>query len=105
MVPPLDQPLLAQFPQYTDLPDLWQRSQWTIEQTITMTLGIDWNEDLPYDDPRNGQTAMEAAAVRYRYVLAQPIIAVAGERWIYCALCLSAARTIGDHDRWKLQSA
>jgi CubicO group peptidase (beta-lactamase class C family) len=49
-----------------------------------MTLGIDWNEDLPYDDPRNGQTAMEAAADRYRYVLAQPIVAVAGERWIYC---------------------
>jgi CubicO group peptidase (beta-lactamase class C family) len=84
MVPPLDQPLLAQFPQYADLPDLWQRRQWTIAQAITMTLGIDWNEDLPYDDPRNGQTAMEAAADRYRYVLAQPIVAVAGERWIYC---------------------
>jgi CubicO group peptidase (beta-lactamase class C family) len=84
MVPPLDQPLLAQFPQYTDLLDQWQRRQWTIAQAITMTLGIDWNEDLPYDDPRNGQTAMEAAADRYRYVLAQPIVAVAGERWIYC---------------------
>jgi CubicO group peptidase (beta-lactamase class C family) len=84
MVPSVDQPLLAQFPRYTDLPDLWQRRQWTIAQAITMSLGIDWNEDLPYDDPRNGQTAMEAAADRYRYVLAQPIVALAGERWIYC---------------------
>ena len=83
-VPPLNQPLLAQFPQYTDLPDLWQRRRWTVEHAITMTLGIDWNEDVSYDDPRNGQAAMEGAADRYRYVLEQPIVAVAGERWIYC---------------------
>jgi CubicO group peptidase (beta-lactamase class C family) len=82
-VPPLDTSLLAQFPQYTDLPDMWQRQRWTIKHAMTMTLGMDWNEDLSYDDPRNGQTAMEAAPDRYRYVLEQPIVAVAGERWIY----------------------
>jgi CubicO group peptidase (beta-lactamase class C family) len=82
-VPALDQPLLAQFPQYTDLPDMAQRRRWTIAQAITMTLGMDWNEDLSYDDPRNSQTAMEAAPDRYRYALEQPIVAVAGERWIY----------------------
>jgi CubicO group peptidase (beta-lactamase class C family) len=83
-VPSPDQPLLAQFPQYTDLPDLEQRGRWTIRQALTMTLGIDWNEDLSYDDPRNGQTAMEATVDRYRYVLERPIVAVAGERWNYC---------------------
>jgi CubicO group peptidase (beta-lactamase class C family) len=82
--PALDQPLLAQFPHYDDLPDMAQRRRWTIKHAITMTLGTDWNEDLSYADPRNGQTAMEAAADRYRYVLEQPIVAVAGERWIYC---------------------
>jgi CubicO group peptidase (beta-lactamase class C family) len=82
-VPPLDQPLLAQFP-YTDLPDMAQRRRWTIAHAITMTLGTDWNEELSYQDPRNGQTAMEAAPDRYRYVLEQPIVAVAGERWVYC---------------------
>jgi len=83
-VPPLDAPLLAQFPKYTDLPDMSQRERWTIRHAMTMTLGMDWNEDISYDDPRNGQTAMEAAPDRYRYVLEQPIVAVAGERWIYC---------------------
>jgi CubicO group peptidase (beta-lactamase class C family) len=83
-VPSPDQPLLAQFPQYTDLPDLEQRGRWTIRQALTMTLGIDWNEDLSYDDPRNGQTAMEAAVDRYRYVLERPIVGIAGERWNYC---------------------
>jgi CubicO group peptidase (beta-lactamase class C family) len=83
-VPPLDEPLLAQFPQYNDLPDLWQRRRWTVRHAITMTLGIDWNEDISYDDPRNGQTAMDRATDPYRYVLEQPIVAVAGDRWIYC---------------------
>jgi CubicO group peptidase (beta-lactamase class C family) len=82
-VPPLDQPLLAQFP-YTDLPDMAQRGRWTIAHAMTMTLGTDWDEELSYEDPRNGQTAMEAAPDRYRYVLEQPIVAPPGERWIYC---------------------
>jgi CubicO group peptidase (beta-lactamase class C family) len=81
--PAPDQPLLAQFP-YADLPDMWQRRRWTIAHAMTMTLGTDWNEDISYEDPRNGQTAMEAAPDRYRYILEQPIVAVAGERWIYC---------------------
>ena len=82
-VPALDQPLLAQFPQYTDLPDMAQRRRWTIAHAMTMTLGVDWNEEVSYQDPRNGQTAMEAAPDRYRYVLEQPIVAGPGERWIY----------------------
>ncbi len=43
-VPPLEELLLAQFPQYTDLPDLEERRSWTVRHAITMTLGIDWNE-------------------------------------------------------------
>jgi CubicO group peptidase (beta-lactamase class C family) len=62
-----------------------RRRGWTIAHAITMTLGTDWNEDISYEDPRNGQTAMERAPDRYRYVLEQPIAAVAGERWIYCS--------------------
>ena len=82
-VPALDQPLLAQFPQYNDLPDMAQRRGWTIKHAMTMTLGMDWDEEISYDDPRNGQTAMDAAPDCYRYALEQPIVAVAGERWIY----------------------
>src|ERR1044072_4737094 len=84
--PALDCPLLAQFPQCADLPDMAQRRRWTIRHAITMTLGLDWDEvELPYGDPRNGHTAMEAAPDLYRYVLEQPIVDVAGERWVYCS--------------------
>ena len=54
-VPSLDEPLLAQFPHTIDLPDLERRRRWTVRHAITMTLGIDWNEDVSYDDPRNGR--------------------------------------------------
>ncbi len=93
-VPPLEEPLLDAFPHYTDLPDLAQRRRWTVKHAITMTLGIDWNEDVSYEDPRNGQTAMDRAADPYRYVLEQPIVAVAGERWIYCGGATALIGTI-----------
>jgi hypothetical protein len=43
-VPPLDESLLAQFPHYTDLPDLEERRSWTVRHAITMMLGIGRNE-------------------------------------------------------------
>jgi len=96
-VPPLDAPLLAQFPQYDDLPDMAQRRGWTIRHAITMTLGMDWNEEISYDDPRNGQTAMERSPDRARYALEQPIVAVAGERWIYSAGATTLIGKIIEH--------
>jgi CubicO group peptidase (beta-lactamase class C family) len=49
-----------------------------------MTLGIEWNESLPYTDPRNGEIAMENAPDRYRYVLSRPITGAPGTKWGYC---------------------
>ena len=48
-----------------------------------MTMGLQWDEDLPYSDPRNSEIAMERSSDRYRYVLEQPIVAPPGERWCY----------------------
>jgi CubicO group peptidase (beta-lactamase class C family) len=51
---------------------------------LTMTLGTEWDElQLPYTDPRNGETAMNNAADRYRYVLERPIIDLPVRRWNY----------------------
>jgi CubicO group peptidase (beta-lactamase class C family) len=92
-VPHPDQPLLAQFPEYGDLAADTRRARWSIAHALTMTLGIDWNEeDVSYRDPANSDTAMEAAADRYRFVLERPIVANPGERWVYCG---GAAALIG----------
>jgi CubicO group peptidase (beta-lactamase class C family) len=66
-VPALDQPLLAQFPEYPDLANDPTRAPIKVVHALTMTLGMEWNEDLPYTDPANSEIAMEQAPDRYRF--------------------------------------
>jgi CubicO group peptidase (beta-lactamase class C family) len=56
----------------------------TIAHALTMTLGTAWPESgIPYSDPSNRETAMEAAVDRYRFILERPIVAEPGTKWIY----------------------
>lgn len=76
--------LVDQFPQYPDLVSDPGRTHLTVEHALTMTLGLEWNEDAPYTSPANSEIAMELAPDRYRYVLERPVIEEAGKRWHYC---------------------
>ncbi|MFY1695857.1 serine hydrolase domain-containing protein [Solwaraspora sp. WMMA2101] len=84
LVPDPAQPLLRQFPEYPDLAADPDRAGLTVAHALTMSLGLDWREDLPYDSPDNGEIAMELAPDRYRYVLERPVVGPPGERWAYC---------------------
>ena len=75
LVPPPDAPVLAQFPDYTDLADDPRRSRLTVLNALNMTLGMEWDEQRPYTDPANSEIAMESATDRYRFVLERPIVA------------------------------
>ena len=66
LVPDPSAPLLAQFPEYPDLAADPARMQLTIGQALSMTLGLEWDEQRPYSDPANSEIAMEHAADRYR---------------------------------------
>ncbi len=79
----LDRPLVDQFPAYKDLAADPKRRQMTVLHALSMTLGTEWNENLPYTDPRNSETAMDRAPDRYRYVLERPLVAPPGSRWNY----------------------
>jgi CubicO group peptidase (beta-lactamase class C family) len=83
LVPSPDAPLLAQFPEYPDLAADPQRARLTVLNALNMTLGMEWDEQLPYTDPKNSEIAMEQAPDRYRFILDRPFVAVPGERWIY----------------------
>ncbi|MEV6692119.1 serine hydrolase [Micromonospora sp. NPDC051196] len=83
-VPALSDPLLRHFPAYADLAAEPGRARLTVEHALTMTLGLQWREDVPYDSPANAEIAMELAPDRYRYVLEQPILEPPGTRWSYC---------------------
>ncbi|MDM4719601.1 serine hydrolase [Micromonospora sp. WMMA1363] len=84
LVPPPTEPLLPRFPQYPDLATDPLRARLTVEHALTMSLGLEWREDLPYNSPANAEIAMELAPDRYRYVLQRPILEPPGARWTYC---------------------
>ena len=81
-VPAIDAPLVDQFP-YKDLAGDPDRRRITVKHALTMTLGLKWDESLPYTDPRNSEIAMEMAKDRYRYILEQPIVSEPGSKWHY----------------------
>jgi CubicO group peptidase (beta-lactamase class C family) len=83
LVPPPEAPLLAQFPEYSDLADDPRRARLTIANALNMTLGTEWDEQRPYTDPANSEIAMENAPDRYRFILDRPFVAEPGARWIY----------------------
>lgn len=83
LVPEVDQGLLKQFPDYADLAVDAKRSLITIADALTMRMGTEWDEDLPYTDPHNSEIAMERAQDRYRFVLDRPMVEEPGRTWIY----------------------
>ena len=78
----LDVPLLDYFPEYTDL-QTPERRQITIRHALMMGAGFDWNEDVPYTDPKNDEIAMTRNDDPIRYVLGRPIVAAPGTVWRY----------------------
>ncbi|TDE44033.1 class C beta-lactamase-related serine hydrolase [Nonomuraea mesophila] len=84
LVPEPGEGLMRQFPEYPDLVADPARSHLTVEHALTMTLGLEWNEDAPYTSPANSEIAMELAPDRHRFVLERPVVEEAGKRWTYC---------------------
>lgn len=83
VVPPVTEPLLAQFTDYSDLVGEAARDAVTIADALTMRMGMEWDETLPYSDPRNSEIAMENADDRLRFILDRPMVAEPGTVWTY----------------------
>ena len=81
-VPPVDTTLVELF-DYPDLAVDPARQKITVKHALTMTLGLEWDELLPFSDARNSEIAMEMAEDRYRYILERPIVNEPGSRWTY----------------------
>jgi CubicO group peptidase (beta-lactamase class C family) len=83
LVPKLDEGLTAQFPEYGDLAADPARRGILVRHALTMQMGTEWSEDLPYTDPRNSEIAMERAADRHRFALDRPMVGEPGGDWTY----------------------
>jgi CubicO group peptidase (beta-lactamase class C family) len=83
VVPEPDEPLLAHFPGYADLGHDPLRARLLVEHALTMSLGLEWNEDAPYTSEANSEIAMEFAPDRFRFILERPVVEEPGTRWMY----------------------
>jgi CubicO group peptidase (beta-lactamase class C family) len=55
----------------------------TLKHVLTMTTGLDWNEEVPYDDPRSDSSLMEATDDWVQYVIDKPMVEEPGKRFNY----------------------
>jgi CubicO group peptidase (beta-lactamase class C family) len=46
----------------------------TLRHVLTMTTGLDWNEELAYDDPKNDAAVMEATDDWVQLVIDRPVV-------------------------------
>jgi len=66
----LDQPLVEWFPEYPDL-NTADRRRLTLAHVLGMSSGLEWNEDMPYTDPRNDEIRMTRDPDPLRYALSR----------------------------------
>jgi len=50
-----------------------RKRRMTLQHVLTMTTGLDWLEDVPYDDPRSDSSLMEATDDWVQYVIDKPM--------------------------------
>ncbi|WP_448950271.1 serine hydrolase domain-containing protein [Labrys neptuniae] len=78
----IDQPVLALLPDYADL-STPQKQGITLRHLLTMSPGLNWNEQLPFTDLRNSETRMDLSKDPCREVLQQDMIHEPGAVWTY----------------------
>ena len=60
-----------------------RKRRMTLRDVLTMTTGLQWNEDVPYDDPRSDSSRMEATDDWVQYVIDKPMAAEPGKVFNY----------------------
>jgi CubicO group peptidase (beta-lactamase class C family) len=79
----LDTPILKFFDNY-HLANVDERKRRiTLRHLLTMTAGLEWDEDLPYNDPKNSADLMEATHDWVQYVISRPMAAEPGNVFVY----------------------
>ncbi len=81
--PPLDTPVLKFFDE-SKVANVDQRKRHlTLRNLITMTVGMQWNDDLPYNDPNNMATKMEESCDWVQTFIDQPMQEEPGTKFYY----------------------
>jgi len=59
------------------------KANWTIENFLTMTTGLSWNENVPYNNPENDEIQMTYKVDPIRYVLEKQLDTIPGKKFNY----------------------
>ena len=78
----VEQKVFSFFPEYAKL-DTGLKSGLSIKHLLTMSSGITWNEEVPYDNPENSEIKMIKSPNPVAYVLSQPMDFPPGRVWKY----------------------
>lgn len=81
--PSLDTPVLTFFDvaKVANVDD--RKRRMTLRHVLTMTTGLDWNEDLPYADPNNASSVMEASFDWVQFTIDRPMAQEPGKTFRY----------------------
>lgn len=78
----LEQPVVQWFPEFPDL-NTAERRRVTLAHVLSMTSGLQWNEDIPYSDPRNDEIRMTRDSLPLHYALGAPFALAPGADFNY----------------------
>lgn len=82
LIKSVDEPVVKFFPDYSAVKSPgWDNI--TLRHLLTMSSGVQWDENLPWRDPKNDEPHLGSEADPYRYVLSKPVAAPPDSAWNY----------------------
>lgn len=79
----LDQPIFDYFPEYASKHARGEKAKITIKHALTMTAGLDWNEDVPFSHPDSSPAKFKVAPDVLDFVLGRALVAQPGAQFNY----------------------
>ncbi len=84
--PDLETPIFDVFPEYSDLRSPG-KDRIRLRHLLTMSCGLDWDENLPPEDPMNGEVRLASSQDRLRTALEPPLLWEPGSVCNYSGAC------------------
>ena len=82
LIKDIDEPVFQYFKNYESYFDTTKKKI-TIRHLLTMTSGLEWNEDISYRDLKNRELQMDISADPIKYILSRNSVSQPGSNWNY----------------------
>lgn len=86
LIPSLDEPIFQYFPEYAELRTS-EKDRILLRHLLTMSAGLDWDENVPDTDPIHGEMRMWRSRDHLRTALEPRVVPAPGQVWNYSGGC------------------